>query len=383
MTPRPDRRRIALAVTSDASIAFVAGLAEYLDGRGWDVHVVSSGGQNADDLARRGRVSLHTVAMRREPSPLADLVSVVRAVRLLRRLRPDVVSVATPKAALVVGIAAWLSRVPVRVHQLWGLRYETTSGVRRRLLRALEQVSAAVATDVVAVSPSLRDVALAEGVATQIAVVGPGTSHGVDVERFAPDASSRRAARFERWGSADVPVVGFVGRLHPDKGLDTLVDAVRLADGRGVRGHLLLVGGEEGAGHLLDGLADLTSWTHEVTGHVADVAPWLRLMDVLCLPSRREGFPNVVLEAAAAGVPCIGTPATGVVDAIVDGSTGLVTPDHSAQSLAAAVERLVADPGLREDLGERARRRVAERFDQRLVWEAYAGHYARLVGDEG
>ena len=381
MSARPSGRRILLAVTADASIPVVRGSAEHLAAAGWDVHVVSSGGDNGRALSDRSPVVVHDLAMRRDPAPVPDLVALLRMVRLVRRVRPDVVSAATPKAALLVGLAAWLCRVPVRVHQLWGLRYETTTGTRRRVLRWLEKASAASATDVVAVSASLRDVAVADGIASRIHVIGAGSSHGVDVERFTVTPDQRAAARAVRWpDGSDLPVVGFVGRLHPDKGLDTLVDAVRLLDRRGIRGRLLLVGGEEGASHLLDGLRDAGGWASETTGHVSDVAPYVALMDLLCLPSRREGFPNVVLEAAVAGVACVGTPATGVVDAIVDGQTGVLAADHTPEALADALEPLLRDAEGRARLGAAARERALAHFDQRDVWAAYERHYAALAG---
>lgn len=379
-----DGSRILLGVTADASVPFLAGAARDLARRGWDVHVVVSGGSNAEALAASGGVTVHSLPMSRDPDPLRDLLALVRVVALVRRLRPDVVSAATPKAGLLLGLASCACRVPVRVYQLWGLRYETTGGAVRRVLLALEKIAARAATNVVSVSESLRRVAVADGLVSpaRITVLGPGSSHGVDVDRFASDAADRRAARSARWPSEDLAVVGYVGRLHPDKGIDTLAAGVAELSRRGVRARLLLVGGAEGAEGALAALAD-TSWEVEVTGHVADVAPWLRLMDVLCLPSRREGFPNVVLEAAAAGVPSVVTPATGTVDAVVDRETGLVAADHDPRALAASLAEVLGDPDLRAQLGMAARGRVRAEFEQSLVWDRYADHYAALVAASG
>lgn len=377
--------RVLLAVTADISIPFVNGTARHLARLGWDVHVVSAPGPHSRALAAEGGVTVHPLAMPRDPSPVRDARALLQAVRLLRRVRPDVISAATPKAGLVLGLAAALCRVPVRVYQLWGLRYETTSGSARRLLRGLEKLSAWSATHVVAVSESLRRAAVADGVVTagRVSVLGPGSSHGVDTDRFAIDPDARREGRLARWPQdADLPVVGFVGRIHPDKGIDTLVAAVELLSAQDLRARLLLVGGAEGAEGALASLA-ATSWEVDSLGHVDDVAPVVGLLDVLCLPSRREGFPNVVLEAAAAGVPSVTTPATGTIDAVLDGRTGLVAVDHDPQSLASALRALLMDAELRRRLGAAARERVVEEFDQRLVWERYADLYERLLGESG
>lgn len=366
-------------MTSHVSLGLMAGLPEYLAANGWDVQVVSSPGPRADALARSADVTVHRIDMSRDPSLLKDVRALAAWVRLVRTVRPDVTSVGTPKAGLLGGVAAWLMRVPKRVYLLRGLRYETSAGFARHFLKALERIACGCASEVVAVSGSLKGVAIADGIvpAEKVVVIGSGSSNGVDVDRFATSTDERLAAKAKRWGAdAHVPVVGYIGRIHPDKGLDLLADAAAMLAARGVPGRLLVVGSSDSeSGEELRRRLRESGFTVEFTGSVDDVAPLLKVMDVLCLPTKREGFPNVVLEAAAAGIPTVATAATGIPDAIVDGVTGLVLGSRDADELVDMIGSLLLDDSRRTALGSAARQFVVERFSRNQVWENYAGYY--------
>lgn len=359
-------KRILLAVTANASLGLMQGLPERLRDEGWDVHIVSSPGPKSDVLATTEGVTFHSIEMARNPSVLSDLRALVRWIRLLREVAPDVTSVGTPKAGLLGGIASFVARVPRRIYVLRGLRYETSTGLARVALKALEQVVCLTAHDVLAVSHSLRDVAIADRLASpdKIVVLGRGSSNGVDVDRFSVSCDERRAAKAERWpDSPDVFTIGFVGRIHPDKGLDLLADAVGILAADGVPGRLVVVGGGDGEqSESLTARLRESGFDVEFTGPVADVARYLRLMDVLCLPTRREGFPNVVLEAAAAGIPTVATTATGIPDAILDNETGLICHQRNPRELANLLQRLLTDASEPARLGKSAHRFVRSEY---------------------
>jgi glycosyltransferase involved in cell wall biosynthesis len=242
----------------------------------------------------------------------------------------------------------------------------------------------------VCVSESLRRAYVAGGYAPadKTCVLAAGSSNGVDAARFAPTAARRaqaRALRRDLGVPPQAPVVGFVGRLVPDKGVAELLDAFDALRGARPDARLLLLGGDLGGDALPAALARRARRTPGVVavGPTAEPAPYYALMDALAFPSHREGFPNVPLEAAAAEVPVVGFRATGVVDAVEDGRTGRLVPRGDAAALAAALQGYLADADLRRAHGAAGRARVCRLFAREVVWRAWAAEYARLLRAHG
>ena len=287
----------------------------------------------------------------------------------------------TPKAGLLGMVAAWCVRIPTRVYLVRGLRLETEHGFKRKVLYLLEALASRCATVVQCVSKSLRDEFISLGLApaSKAVVLGSGSSNGVEV-RVDPGITMSRA---QLGLDDDVPVMGYVGRLTADKGLSTLTEAVRiLHDGRTTI-QVLLVGPEEPQGALQRALesAGLPASSVKWVGSVPDARPYLGVMDILCLPTRREGFPNVVLEAAVQDVPAVVSDVTGARDSVIDGRTGLLCAPGDGLALAKAVLSLIGDPvGLRA-MGRHAREHVVSRYDREMVWELnrafLEGHVSR------
>lgn len=384
---RSGRRRqrgagtIVLGVTADISLILMRGFPQYLRDAGWDVHVVSTPGPLLDEIRHIRGVHSHGLVMNRQPSPGADMRALFAWIRLLRDVRPDVVSVGTPKAGVLGMLAAWMLRVPRRLYLLRGLRLETSTGAERRVLAALERLSMRCATDVVSVSESLRERALELRLVRpeRIRVLGSGSSNGVDLvaaDRVDTGQVDELRARLGIREDDEAPVIGFVGRLTEDKGIDVLASARLLLTERNVPHRLLIVGSvdEVRSEEPLMALRNTGSPPIE-TGQVADVRPYYRLMDILCLPTLREGFPNVVLEAAAAGLPTVTTDATGARDSVVDGVTGLICKAGDAASLADRLSELLsAEPAHRRSMGEQARARAESEFAQPDVWAMMEEH---------
>lgn len=372
---------ILVGVTHPQTCLVLSARLRALRKSGFRVLLVSSPGELLDRTAEREGVERIAIPMRRGIAPWADLVALLRLWRLIGSRRPDLVEFSTPKAGLLGTIAAKLRGVPRRVYMLRGLKLETTTGLRRRVLLAAERLASACAHVVLCNSESLRAEALALGVAPagKLRVLGEGSSNGVDIERFSPGPSDVR----ERLGIPhDAPVVGFVGRLTRDKGLPELVRAFDLILRAEPSSRLLLVGWFDVAEDALDKYlrARIENHPHtHCTGFVSDTAPYYRAMDVMVLPTWREGFPNVVLEAGATGIPVVTTACTGARDAVVPEVTGLLIPPGYPDAICEAVLKLIRDPERRCRMGQAARAWVLEHYLEARVVGLTADYYRSLL----
>jgi glycosyltransferase involved in cell wall biosynthesis len=377
--------------TVPMTLAFLNGQVGYMMERGFRVHAVSSPGA---ELARFGHahgIPVSAVRMARRITPLADLGAVAELIGIMRRERPLVVHAHTPKGGLLGMIAATLARVPVRIYQMRGLPVEGAVGLRRRLLWWTERVACSLAHQVICVSPSLRETAIREGISPpeRIRVLAGGSGNGVDAEgRFNPDkvgADARTEVR-RRFGiPARATVIGFVGRIVRDKGMVELAQAWRGLRARNPDAHLLLVGPFEPQ----DPVPAETERTFRedervhVAGEDWNTPPLYAAMDLVVLPTYREGFPNVPLEAAAMGLPVVATRVSGCVDAVEDGVTGVLVAAREVPQLEAALQAYLSDASLRERHGAAGRERVRRSFRQQVIWSSLFGEYARLLAERG
>jgi glycosyltransferase involved in cell wall biosynthesis len=349
---------------------------------GFRVVLVSSPGELLERTAAEEGVEAVAIRMRRAISPLSDLVALARLWWVLGRVKPDVVEFSTPKAGLLGTLAAWLRGVPHRVYLLRGLKLETAGGLKRCILLAAERLAAACAHVVLCNGPSLRaqTLALTIAPAKKLVLLGEGSSHGVDIERFSPGPTDVR----ERFGlSRDAPLIGFVGRLTRDKGIPELMEAFEAIRATEPAARLLLVGWFDEAEDALDAELRARIAVHPqicCTGFVRDTSAYYRVIDVLVLPSRREGFPNVALEAAATGIPVIATSATGSRDSVVPNVTGLLISPGSPAAIANAVLALLRNPARRQQMGNAARAWVQEHFQEERVVGLTTSFYASMLG---
>jgi len=331
----------------------------------FELFVVASGADAALVRELGVRATPVDVTIPRRPSPLADLRARRRLVQFFRRERIELVHSQTPKAGWLAMRAARRAGVPVRLHTFTGQVWATAQGPWRWLLRAIDARTARDATTVLADSPSQADFLAAHGVMPRdrIRVIGAGSISGVDSNRFRPDPEARRRVRAEFGVSDDQPVLLFVGRLTRDKGIPELLRAfAELARARPSL-QLWLVGPDEGAARLLRSLEPSLRARVRTPGATSEPERFMAAADLLLLPSHREGFGSTVIEAAACGVPSVASRIYGVIDAIVDGETGLLHEVGRADEIARCAGALVDDAARRERLGKNARARAVAQFD--------------------
>jgi glycosyltransferase involved in cell wall biosynthesis len=378
--------RVLHIFTIPLSLSFLRGQGCYMRTRGYDLRVVSSPGAGLDAFGSRESVAVHGIPMSRRITPVDDGRSLYRLAKLMRDERPDIVHAHTPKGGLLGTTAAALARVPVRIYHLRGMPLVTSHGMQRSLLTAAERTSCGLATHVLSVSASLRAEAIRRRLVapSKIHVLGAGTGNGVDcLGRFDPDSIDPVPVRElrERLGVGDAPLVGFVGRLVRDKGVEELGDAWARIRDRFPESHLVIAGDfEERDAVPLEIRTRLEADPRvHLLGFVEDTATMYAALSVLAFPSHREGFPNVPLEAASMRVPVVGAAAIGTVDAIVDGVTGTLVPIGDGEALARGLSRYLSDPTAATRHGGAGRERVLRDFRRERAWEHLADFYDTLV----
>jgi len=377
----PQTYHIVIGITHSQTCLTLTGRLRALREGGFRVTLISSPGKLLDRTAAHEGVEAIGLPIRREIAPFADLISFFRLWWLLLRLKPDVCEFSTPKAGLLGSLAAWIAGVPTRVYMLRGLKLETATGIKKWILLAAEYTAAAFAQVVLCNSESMLAEAVALGVApaAKMHLLGDGSSNGVDVERFSPGFSSVRS---DLGIPPDVPLVGFVGRLTLDKGVPELIEAFDtiLRSMPDVR--LLLIGWFDASEDALAPVWRARLANHpriHCTGFVANTAPYYRAMDLMVLPTWREGFPNVVLEAAATGIPVITTICTGSRDSVVPEVTGLLIPPGYPEAISEAVLKLLNDPVRRRRMGDAARTWVCKHFADERVLGLATSFYKSLL----
>lgn len=381
----PDRRshpRICIVVAAPLTLkAFMLGHLKAM-ARIAEVTAVADFSTEDESFPWPEGITRVAIPIERPIASRADLVALLALFRLFRQQRFDLVHSITPKAGLLAMLAGWLARVPLRLHSFTGQVWVTRAGLMRILLKGADRLIARLATQVLADSASQREFLIAQGIVTapKSAVLAGGSICGVDTARFRPDATARERIRRIHGIPPGAVVFLYLGRINRDKGLLDLARAFAEAGARHADAHLLLVGPDEGnlRAALTRVAAACAAKMHSVdlTDRPQD---YFAAADVFCLPSYREGFGTTIIEAAAAGVPSIGSRIYGITDAIAEGETGLLFEAGNVQQLALSMCTLAGDASLRVRMGQRARERVLRDFSSAVVTAALLEYYKKLL----
>lgn len=347
----------------------------------FEVVAVADDSGKLAEVAEREGVRTIGVPMHREISIAADCRSLVALYKLFRRERPHIVHSNTPKASLLSMVAAWAARVPHRIYLVTGLRFETTHGVLRFILKTMERITCLCATKVIPEGDGVKATLLRERITRKpLQKIHNGNINGIDLVHFDRTEEVMARARKIRNGSEDFTFI-FIGRMVRDKGINELVAAFDRLNREIPATKLLLVGKFEDE---LDPVLPETKRTIEqnkkieFAGYQNDIRPFLVASDVAVLPSYREGFPNVVIQAGAMGLAQIVTDINGCNEVVIEGRNGLIIPKQNEQALYEAMRRLATNRELTAKMASEAREMVASRYRQQDVWEAILEMYKGL-----
>ena len=373
-----NKNKIIRSVTVPQSLGFCREVMIKMRAMGYDMVAVTSPGPELDNLRDKDGFHCVAVPMERHISIVNDLKSLMRMISVFCKEKPQVVHSMTPKAGMICMVAAWLTRVPVRIHTFTGLVWPTATGLKRKILMMTDWLTCACATHVIPEGQGVLNDLKNGGITKKpMKVLGYGNVMGVDMERFSP-------ARFKATKNPDVFTFVFVGRIVGDKGINELVEAfVKLHD-KHKDTRLVLVGKYE---HELDPVSDKTRKLIDTNDGIDAGGPkygddLLQMYvdaDCFVMPSYREGFPNTVLEAGAMGLPSIVTDINGSREIIENEKNGLIVPSKNANALYDAMERILTDDDARETMKGNAREMIASRFEKNFVQKCHVEYYEEIL----
>jgi len=352
----------------------------------YDVVAVSSENEFLQKVGNREGVRTFHLEMSRKITPISDLLAVIKLYFFLRKEKPFIVHTHTPKAGIVGMLASKLAGVTHRFHTVAGLPLLESKGFKRKLLDFVEKLTYSCATKVYPNSNGLVEIILQNKYvqADKLKVIANGSSNGIDTSYFNPNLFSE-TQNMELKAALAIStsdfVFVFVGRLVSDKGINEMVSAFKIVNEKYPKTKLLLVGDYEAD---LDPLQPLTLDEIQnnnsiiTAGFQRDIRPYLAIADALIFPSYREGFPNVVMQAGAMGLPSIVTDINGCNEIIVDGENGTIISVKNTAALIEKMEFLMTNENYFKKLKSNAREMIVSRYEQQIVWKALLEEYKNL-----
>ena len=375
-------KKIIRACTVAQSLGFVKDMLPDLIKK-YEVVLLSSPGEELDDARAQYGVKTIAVPMERHISVLKDFVSLYRLIKVFFCERPDMVHSMTPKAGMLCMLAAWLTRVPVRVHTFTGLVFPTSTGLKRRILMFTDWLTCACATHVIPEGEGVKTDLLNNGITKKpLQVLGYGNVKGVDLSYYV--RSEELKVKSDELKTDGVFTFLFVGRIVRDKGINELVKAFQHLRSHNLNTRLLLVGAYE------DSLDPISNETRQI---IADndgieavgvkrgdeLLAYYAAADCFVFPSYREGFPNTVLEAGAMGLPSVVTDINGSREIINNGYNGLIVPPRDEQALFEAMTEMLENTEKRKKMATNARPLIAQRFEASFVRACLYDFYRRIL----
>lgn len=373
-----NKKKIIRAVTVPMSLCFCRDIMIKMRAMGYEMVAVTSPGPELDKLRDEDRFHCIELQMERHISIVNDAKSLWNIIKVFRKERPYLVHSMTPKAGMICMLAAWITRVPRRVHTFTGLVWPTATGLKRRILMLTDWLTCACATHIIPEGKGVMNDLQNGGITHKpMKVLGHGNVMGVDMEQFNP-------ARFTARKDSELFTFVFVGRIVGNKGINELVEAFTRLHRQYEKVRLVLVGKYE---NELDPVSNATRKMIDTNDAInacgAKYGDGLLQMyvdaDSFVMPSYREGFPNTVLEAGAMGLPSVVTDINGSREIIENGKNGLIVPPKDVDALYKAMERMLTDKAACEMMRNNARPMIASRFERNFVQKCQIDFYKEIM----
>lgn len=326
-------------------------------------------------------ISLIQVSIRRKVSVWCDLCALYTLTQIFLKQDFDLVHTMNPKAGLLGIVAAWFAKVKIRIHTFQGEFWLNKEGLARYFFLSLDKLIALLATNLLVVSSSEREFLISEGIISprKSIVLANGSIGGVDLEIFKPNLLLRDEIRREMFVDDETILFIYIGRLTLEKGIPELFEAFDQFPSNAPV-FLLLVGpDEDGINEQFSSFINSRNSRIKIIPYTENPEKYMAAADVLVLPSHREGFGVVIIEAAAIGIPAIGSNIYGIRDAVQDAVTGLLFEKENYLDLFGRMKQLASDASLRSSMGAAAAERVKKCFDQKIVIKLFVDYYKILL----
>jgi len=368
------KKKLIVGITIPGSVNLLRGQLKYFTNIGYDTYLLT----NQDDVwslpfcEEEGCTPLD-VNIKREISFIQDIKTLLAIIRIFKTIKPDIVNLGTPKMGFLGILAAKICNVPKRIYTCRGFRYESEKGFMRIALRFMEKMAGKCATKIICISPSLRDYAIEDKVfqPSKCVVINKGSSNGINLKKYDINSIDKvlKGKLKERLNINNEFVFGFLGRLRDDKGIEMLFEAYKKIYELYPNTRLLVVGNWD-IPHVKNKALIPEMQNHKgviLPGRTNEVALYMSVMDVFVMPTWREGFGNVFLEAAALQIPVIGSNVTGSKSAVCENFNGLLVDPHSVDDIYLAMKKLYEDSALRECFVKNSSAWV-QNFKPEIIW---------------